>query len=42
MWYSVGVKNSFQHVREECESKRVMSVSAALCLVCQDRVSSYF
>ena len=23
MWYYVGVKSSFQHVREECESKRV-------------------
>ena len=22
VWYYVGVKNSFQHAREECESKR--------------------
>ena len=22
MWYCVGVKGSFQHAREECESKR--------------------
>ena len=22
MWYNVGVKSSFQHAREECESKR--------------------
>ena len=22
VWYFVGVKNSFQHAREECESKR--------------------
>ena len=22
MWYYVGVKNSFQHAREECESNR--------------------
>ena len=23
VWYYVGVKSSFQHAREECESKRV-------------------
>ena len=22
VWYYVGIKNSFQHAREECESKR--------------------
>ena len=22
VWYYVGVKSSFQHVREECDSKR--------------------
>ena len=36
VWYYVGVKSSFQHAREDCETKR------ACCLVCQDLVICYF
>ena len=28
VWYYVGVNNSFQHAREECESKRAYGLGA--------------
>ena len=40
--YYVGVKSSFPHAREECESKECLRVLGTYCLICQDLVSCYF
>ena len=40
VWYYVGVQSSFQHAREECESK--MAYVFYDCLICQDLVSCCF
>ena len=42
VWYHVVVKSSFQHAREECESKRAYVCLCAWYLVWHDLVSCYF
>ena len=39
VWYYVGVKSSFQHAREECESKRAMCFR---CLMFSETIRNVF